>query len=269
MGILLERDELRLSSIRADTPAGQSPLREGDEILSINNQDCSRKDSESVGFLLQRALGYVTIVVQNHGGASDLVESMAQKSHKEPLGIVFKDGPNNSVLVSQIRQGPFSNSLLNQGDQLLTINGESCANMNATQVVQQLRSSPGDTMTLLTKTERETGVVVAEVSSRLAANHGPTTMPPRSSARQDEEEAKNRKVICLCVRFVILLVLIGSLTGGFSTASKSKDTNNGDDAFYHPLDIYDNWSHFDINKTYDDDVYVPPNQSVYDNNDDL
>jgi hypothetical protein len=156
--------------------AQDSPLKKGDVILSVNNKRATKEGGQSdltaIANILRHSVGNVTVVVHNQGGQSGLVESMVMKSSlREVAGISVVQRSNGEVRVKSIHPAKqFSHSLLNPEDLILSINGQSCSTMTASQVAEIIQST--SQVTIVAKTLRTTGVVLAEVSTRSGGGVG-------------------------------------------------------------------------------------------------
>ncbi|CAB9509764.1 expressed unknown protein [Seminavis robusta] len=232
--------DIRITGIVDNSLASDSPLRVGDRVLSVDSKDCAndKMNGEGVARILQRATGNVTLVLHNAGGDADLVESMIMKSNKdEKIGLSLKaDHSLTSVLVSDIKDGSkFANSLLNAGDVVMTVNGNTAGHLGPEAAADMIRTSPSR-VTILAKTLRDTGVVVAQLSDRHVLNSSqpilrgdavntrnstinsrvrPASAAMPSTAEDDEDKTKilARTITCVIV-FVIVIAVAGSTMGG-------------------------------------------------------
>lgn len=195
LGINLLRDQARIASLTENSVAYDSPLRANDKFLSVNNKDCSLMTSSDVADLLCESFGCVNVVIHNEGGAPDLVESMVVKSQKdEKLGVTLKKLGSGSLVVSSVEPGSkLSNSLLNPGDLVLSINDSPCAHLGLSAAFDLIKHNP-QKVTFLAKTLRETGVVVAQISGRNVASSNVPVLTASQARATNANAATTRPV---------------------------------------------------------------------------
>ncbi|CAB9496415.1 unknown protein [Seminavis robusta] len=214
LGFNLCKKKPRIASIRDGGQASSSPLRVGDRLISINKKLCSSMGSASIRKLVQSLTGPIEIVVHNKGGSPVFVESMVTKSHKqERCGLVLtRSGHDGKLLVSSICEGHvFVNSLINQGDEIVSINRITCHHLSAVEAANIIKETPTH-VTVIARTLRETGVVVAELpstgrESRSAANHRSRSAANHSSNRA----AALRQARCRAFRHNVYILLVVGL----------------------------------------------------------
>lgn len=127
LSLMIQNGTLVISNITPDSPFGDSPLRVGYEVLSINRQHFT--DADKAVDYLKNVEGPVDILASNHpfpsGGdltftknkPMELINSM----HFGRLG----DTAKHLVRIDHIHnRGPFANSHVQVGDVLLTINNK-------------------------------------------------------------------------------------------------------------------------------------------------
>ncbi|CAB9519982.1 expressed unknown protein [Seminavis robusta] len=225
LGFNLCNKEPRIASILDGSLASSSPLRVGDRLISINKKQCSSMHSASIRKLLQSLMGPIEIVVHNKGGSPVFVESMVTKSHKrEPSGLVLKrSGDDGKLLVSNIREGHvFVNSLINKGDEMVSINRIACHHLSAVEAASIVKETPKH-VTVIARTLRETGVVVAELPStgrelRAASNHSTAAAAAlRTNISPPLELFTTRQqIVCAVLGLLGLLVVVAIiLTNSF------------------------------------------------------
>lgn len=258
LGFSLHKNGNDISSIAAGSLASASPLRVGDKIFSINNKQCSTMSRAAICKFLGGLVGIVTIVAHNEGGSSDIVESMITKSTSRELVGLAVAVSGSRLVVTKVNPGrTFVNSLLNVGDQVLSINDVSCENLPAAAAVDIIKESPKH-VTVVAKTLSNTGVVVAQVSTRNTNTASPSSVSPaqaraqqqvnrrRSASNQygytDNEIGRCLFIPILIIIFVILATILGtraaeeeensyqfgSDTWTQSTVNWNDDNNNND-----------------------------------------
>lgn len=132
-----------ISKIQPTSPLAKTPLRAGDQILSINGVSCCTTPREGTGpkhsssrkirvqdvvNLIKRApKGMLSIVVRNAKGDPNLVSSTVQKpkdTAKVGLALRNKQG---SVVISRVHSdGLFGGSLLVEGHRCIQVNRTRC-----------------------------------------------------------------------------------------------------------------------------------------------
>jgi hypothetical protein len=237
IGVVLQHSpttkQVRLHSIHPGTPAERSPLKPGDIILSVNSKNCSDLNGNEVGTLIRTAYGKLTIIAHNEDGDSNLVESMVAKPsliRNKKWGISLKNINNKIVIAKITSHGLLCDSLVNEGDELMLINETPCIQMSAMDAASMIRYSHNQ-VTLLTKTTRETAVVLAEISSRhLRASSRsiilPLSRPAAAGQANDEttEERQKRETLCfLCGIVVVGVVLMAIFLSGTADRNGSTD----------------------------------------------
>lgn len=168
LGVKLGKgDDTTIVAIARKGPIHESPLRVGDKLLSVNNKPCNGMTSVEVCKFMKELVGSVTLVAHNEGGASDVVESMMTKnSPDELLGVTLRTDPETTkISISYVcRSRDIVDSLLNIGDEVLSINNVSCEHLSLNEAKSIISAAP-KTVSIKAITLRETGVVVAELST--------------------------------------------------------------------------------------------------------
>lgn len=163
VGVTIEESEdgLRIGAIDPDSPFHDTPLEEGDLILSVNHSSCELKNDTHVSRQLRRAKAFVTIVVHRPQDDAYLMSTTVMKpesTSKVGIGIQIYDG---ALRVSSIDpEGLFSNSILSVGDKVVSICGISCACMDSSSAIRLIRQEE-KMVTIVSWTKEEAGVVVA------------------------------------------------------------------------------------------------------------
>ena len=167
VGILIEEgdDGLRISSIDSEGLFWETPIDDGDHVLSVNNASCEQQNAAYVSRLLNRSKRAVSLMVHRPYGDPYLVSTTVTKP-KSPsrvgIGVQIYDG---SLRVSSIDpSGLFAGSILNVGDKVVSICGMSCACMDSSSTIELIRQEKS-TLTIVTWAEEEAGVVVAAIKA--------------------------------------------------------------------------------------------------------
>ena len=131
-----------------------APLEAGDQIICIKTSGGSLPCGSHVGGfnrneilrLLRKLEGQLTIVAQHATGNPEQCCSMTSKPHPEfGTGIFFVSGTSEwkQLQVHSIpSNGLFANSLLHPNDQVLSINGVDCSDLDATVATDIVKSAP-------------------------------------------------------------------------------------------------------------------------------
>ncbi|CAB9505878.1 expressed unknown protein [Seminavis robusta] len=148
-----------------------APFQVGDKVISINNKSCgAQMDHKYAAKMLRESSGFVTIVAQNNNtkkGDSCKVESMITKPYpnaRAGIGFSSSDNPSKIYVCSVFFDGLFANSLLAVGDQVLSINGIPCRDLDPTAAADIIKSSP-KYVTISARKFQGNGVVVASSSN--------------------------------------------------------------------------------------------------------
>ena len=159
---------LRVTAIQPSSPFDETPIGVGDQILSINNENCSQS-SRRARELLQQTTGPLMVVVQVDDGNPSLVATMITKpSPNTPVGIAFDQRNQETIHIKRIApDGLVANSLLNVGDRLVSINDYDFTTAITTpQDASDVIGSSDRVLKIVTRTERTAGVVVFASSHR-------------------------------------------------------------------------------------------------------
>lgn len=163
IGISFEKvDEgLRISSIVSDGLFGTTPICEGDYVLSVNNNGCEDRTVGHVSRLIRRSKQAVTLVVRRKDGDPYIVSTMVTKPTPESRVGIGVQRVEGSLCVSSIDpSGLFAGGILNVGDKVFSIGGIPCPCVDSTSAIELVRKEK-NTVTIVTWTEEEAGVVVA------------------------------------------------------------------------------------------------------------
>jgi hypothetical protein len=168
LGIALQESEGELEIYSISKECGlllDSPLRAGDKVRSINNFRCSSWDPDKAMLRLKEIEGPLTIIVQNDGGDPNLVEAVVVKpSPDSKVGVGFMLMRETLAIGSINPEGLFANSVVNIGDQIISINSNPCSYLddpvNAVTIVKNTLKN----VTIVAQRQYQTGVVVSRHS---------------------------------------------------------------------------------------------------------
>jgi hypothetical protein len=223
-GLHLNKDDLKIIYIDENSLAGDSPFQVGDKIFSINNKQCGNMTGDAVCQLLRSLFGIVTIIVQNEGGSSDLVESMITKHSQRELSGLSLVSRNNKLMVSSLAMGQkFANSLINVGDQVVSINGISCEHLGPEEAAEIIKKAPKH-VTVVARTLGQTGVVVAEESW---THPSAAAVPAQAGSSQyydaQDQRDKSRQHTLACASCCICLFIVIKMFIVISTSAYDDD----------------------------------------------
>ena len=171
-----------VKSLDSEGLFSKAPFKLGDRVVSVNGKSCEDMNATSVADLIRDAVNIVTVVVRSPNGRADMVSSMCMRENPGVAVGVGVTRRRNKLVISRVAEdGVFAHSLLNVGDTCLSINEVKCTpDMEPITAATLIRCSP-DFVTIVTKTEYETGVVVSKVSERGVSTQGsaPVISPTR------------------------------------------------------------------------------------------
>lgn len=124
LSLMIENGVLVVSNISPDSPFGDTGLRVGNEILTINRQHFT--DSDKAVDFLKQVEGPVDIFASNHPFPSGGELTFVKNNPKELIhSLYFSRLRENLVRIDHINShGPFSAGKLEEGDVVLTINNK-------------------------------------------------------------------------------------------------------------------------------------------------
>jgi hypothetical protein len=168
LGIRLDRHEINrecgktiISLVLPDGIFFSTPLQIGHELISIDNKPCGNWAKSDIEQYLRDKKGYINVVAQDPFGDPNYVVAMIQKEHRSDLiGIVFHWDCNRLRIKNIKPAGYAARTVLNIGDWVQAINNVPCWHVTSKTAASWIRTA--STVTVLTKTERSTGVVVCE-----------------------------------------------------------------------------------------------------------
>lgn len=183
--LVSDNDDLVISYIEPSSLLGQTMLRQGDIIYSINYICCRGRDPEFAYHILRRAIRTVHIVVCAPSGDPYLVSiTITKPTPISSCGITFKKDENNHLLIVESIDcsGPFVNTLLNIGDRLLEVEGYDSLYLTPA-VADALLGHCKTTVTLITSPEA-CGVLATM-----------TAMPSRDEKKKRAKKSCWRKIL--------------------------------------------------------------------------
>jgi len=176
---------LHILTISSTGLFANSALAPFDKMLRINNVNCESLDPRNAAHLLTHLTGAVTLIAQNPGGVSNLVESQITKpSADSRVGIVFQDTSNgvddeeDELEITRIHDDSlFHFALLHVGDRVVAVNDN--YHVNSTTASHLLDSAPQH-CAIVAKTKLKTLIAIAR---------RPTTqLPPEFNFLRTMEE---------------------------------------------------------------------------------
>ncbi|CAB9507978.1 expressed unknown protein [Seminavis robusta] len=176
-----------------------APLQVGDILVGISTSKTNHTCGNAPGSLrkndivrlLKKTAGRITLIAQNPHGNPSCVESMTVKPHPEfGTGIFFLSGGNADSTEEKTLQihsvpanGLFAHSMLARGDQVISINGVDCAQLDACVATDIVKSAPRY-VSIVTKTSRNRS------SSSSNSDNNITTDDPALHLRTVPEERR-------------------------------------------------------------------------------
>jgi hypothetical protein len=178
----------------------RSPLKIGFIVISIDYKPCRDWSRQYALDYLRGKVGDVLIVAKNPNGNPSYVHTMADKpSARSKIGVTFKTSSVGPLRIGMVRpDGIFANSVLNAEDDVIAINNIPCQHMTSFEAIG-ITQRITDSVTILSKTWRATGVVVSH--------------QPRSQGTVDHPRNEERcrflqifLMICVCISILVALV---------------------------------------------------------------
>ena len=201
---------LKIDKINSNGILWNSPLREGFDVMAIDGKVCtSWTKTEATNYLLSRYTD-ITIVARNFSGTPSYVIAQAPKpSPRAKAGLTFRtysNRPNTLSIGNVSPTGIFAGSILNEKDDVLSINGVPCRSLSASDACALVEHAT-DTVTVVARTNSNTGVVLA----KLGPGETHVTIP---SMRIDVDEQRSRINPCIasfvcCVVVLFFIILAG------------------------------------------------------------
>jgi len=152
---------LQVSHINPGGMLGASPLRAGQRIISINNEQCTHWSSSRAIHRLKTAIGHLHIVALDQNGDTACVRAMAIKRNPESkIGIVFQSRGGRLEIGNIKPDSMFAHSVLNTGDSVLAINTTPASNMTVSEACDIIKGAT-NCVSILSETQATTGVVLA------------------------------------------------------------------------------------------------------------
>lgn len=155
---------LRIVRLKNGCLLASSPLKGGFHLLSINNNWARDWSSRETKKYLDSVVGVVHIVAYNPKGDPNYLQAMVCKPFpREPVGIRLKRAEGRPPLkISGVQEdGLFANSVLNVGDDVISINNIPSTHLLPIVAVDLLKRA-STTITILAKTRGSCGVVLSQ-----------------------------------------------------------------------------------------------------------
>ena len=164
-----DSNTLVISEVKQEGLLSQSPVLDGDTLISINNKSCYGMKLPGAVKLIKNTKEHVTVTVQNAHGDGSLVECYVVKPHpKSKVGLDLAEealhrrprlrSAQNGPLITAIHpDGLVTDSLLNLGDQIISVNGKAVSDLRST---AKAFSRAKSHITILAKTKERTAIVV-------------------------------------------------------------------------------------------------------------
>ena len=136
-------EQIVVASVKVGSIFDGTPLKEGNEIISINGQEVKGMDRESFRSLLTSLPeGNVTIVMNEVVPLTILRVSATKPEATSKLGFTYKYIGNKVVVASVKDDGIFADTELKKGQEIVSINSKRVAGLNKDQFRGLLQSLP-------------------------------------------------------------------------------------------------------------------------------
>lgn len=186
-----------------------APFEVGDRVLSINNHSCDRMDHKRAAKLLREAPGSVSIVVQNIGGDPLMVECMITKpspGHRTGIGFTSSEEPPQVNVSTIFLNGLFADSLLTEGDEVVSVNSIPCRELDSSAVADIIISA-SKYVTIVAKKFEGNGVVVAFDGATRREQKCPTLQRWTNNDRSQQSIGPGCQLL-FCVLFITAMIIL-------------------------------------------------------------
>jgi hypothetical protein len=208
-----------ISSILPDGIFFSTPFQIGHALISIDNISCVNRAKNDIEQYLENKKGFIDVVAQDPFGDPNYVVAMIQKEHRsDSIGISLMM-KRHRLRVSDIKpSGLAARTVLNIGDYVQSINNVPCWHVPSETAASWIRTA--STVTLVTKTERSTGVVVCDSTNSTASRSHNETGAPNQRDDPNRTEQGGGNVTTFSTDACILPVGVVLLAGLFILISK-------------------------------------------------
>lgn len=136
-------DQIVVASVKEGSIFHGTPLKEGNEVISINGQEVKGMDRESFRSLLSNLPeGNVTIVMNEIVPLTILRVAAVKPESTSKLGFTYKYIGNKIVVASVKEDGIFADTELRKGQEIVSINSKRVGGLNKDQFRGLLQSLP-------------------------------------------------------------------------------------------------------------------------------
>ncbi|CAB9507979.1 expressed unknown protein [Seminavis robusta] len=165
------KGKLLIVDIRKNSVFAQSPIRVGDQIAGINGRSCDPIiDGGQATRILDYVKGTVSIVVHTEGKVG-LIECMLIKPRPGcETGLKLRYIQRKLQILRLDPAGPWTFSILNEGNHILAINGMPCSQLDGA-AAEALIATSETHVTILAKSVQETNLVIEEYMTPGYMNH--------------------------------------------------------------------------------------------------
>jgi type II secretory pathway component PulC len=135
---------LRVSHLNPNGLLGRTPLRFGDTLRKINNQEVPEGMTVREAIeLLRKATGRLAIVVENTGGNPELLSTTVSRQpegwRSKEIGVSLRQHREGPLCIHGLHQsGLFAESLLRKGDQVRLINDFDCRGLDCGSAIRMM-----------------------------------------------------------------------------------------------------------------------------------
>jgi hypothetical protein len=195
--------KLQISNITSYGLLWSSPLRGGYEVLAIDGKLCNTWSSIEIMEHLSSRQFRISILARNPAGSCNYVVAQVSKTTpRAKIGVTLRKVADGTLQIGAIFPSSlFAGSILNDGCEVLTINGVLSCNLSSSEAAAILEHAT-HTVTILAKNNPSSGIVLATLSAEEAP-----MMTDESRIRDHGEIEEKKYNVWACAVIVFSLVV--------------------------------------------------------------
>mmetsp|Transcript_28074 Transcript_28074/g.52686 ORF Transcript_28074/g.52686 Transcript_28074/m.52686 type:complete len:533 (+) Transcript_28074:150-1748(+) len=207
LGIAFDDDtnQLTIRSINSSGVLWSSPLQEGFDVLAIDGKGCTHWSKREALDYLKTRVSDISIVARNPIGDSRYVEAQVTKiSPRSQVGLTFKKNGSGPLKIGSVfPTGLFAGSILNDGYEVISINGYPSRSLTTSEAVAIVDHAT-DTVKIVAAADSETGIVLAS----LDPSEAPRNIIPTTTHISDHEKSNPwGALVVLSIAIAVMILL--------------------------------------------------------------